>query len=138
MHIFVNIPAADLSRSRAFYEGIGWSINESFSDENAICVVMEQDKFLMVLRRDFYQGFLPEGKQVGDPATTSLALVSFDLPSREDVDAFVARAADAGGAAGAPKDLGFMYQHQFDDPDGNHFEPFWMDPVAAQSGPPAE
>lgn len=31
-----------------------------------------------------------------------------------------------------------MYQRQFDDPDGNHFEPFWMDPVAAQQCPPAE
>jgi predicted lactoylglutathione lyase len=25
-----------------------------------------------------------------------------------------------------------MYQGQFDDPDGNHFAPFWMDP----EGPP--
>lgn len=138
MHIFVNLPVADLARSRAFFEGIGWTINESFSDENTICVVMDETAYIMALRRDFYQGFLPEGKQVGDPATTSLALVSFDLPSREDVDAFIGRVVAAGGTAGGTQDLGFMYQRQFDDPDGNHFEPFWMDPEAAQSGPPAE
>ncbi|OJX65623.1 MAG: hypothetical protein BGO95_01860 [Micrococcales bacterium 73-13] len=137
MHIFVNLPVADVERSKAFFTAIGWSINEQFTDENAACVVLDEDKFLMVLRRDFYATFL-EGKQVGDPVTTSLALVSFDLPSKEEVDAFIDRVAAAGGEVGKTSDLGFMYQRQFDDPDGNHFEPFWMDPVAAESGPPAE
>ncbi|WP_298128953.1 VOC family protein [Micropruina sp.] len=137
MHIFINLPVADVERAKAFFVAIGWSINENFTDENAACVVIEDDKYLMVLRRDFYQTFLDD-KQVGDPATTSLALISFDLPSKGDVDAFVDRVAAAGGVVGRTQDLGFMYQRQFDDPDGNHFEPFWMDPVAAQQGPPAE
>ena len=137
MHIFINLPVADVERANAFFVAIGWSINENFTDENAACVVIEDDKYLMVLRRDFYQTFLDD-KQVGDPATTSLALISFDLPSKGDVDAFVDRVAAAGGVVGRTQDLGFMYQRQFDDPDGNHFEPFWMDPVAAQQGPPAE
>ena len=137
MHIFINLPVADVERAKAFFVAIGWSINENFTDENAACVVIEDDKYLMVLRRDFYQTFLDD-KQVGDPATTSLALISFDLPSKGDVDAFVDRVAAAGGVVGRTQDLGFMYQRQFDDPDGNHFEPFWMDPVAAENGPPAE
>lgn len=137
MHIFINLPVADAERAKAFFVAIGWSINENFTDENAACVVIEDDKYLMVLRRDFYQTFLDD-KQVGDPATTSLALISFDLPSKGGVDAFVDRVAAAGGVVGRTQDLGFMYQRQFDDPDGNHFEPFWMDPVAAQQGPPAE
>ncbi len=92
----------------------------------------------MILRRDFYSGFLPEGKTIGDPATTSLALIAFDLPSKADVDAFMDGVVAAGGKSGKTVDLGFMYQRQFDDPDGNHFEPFWMDPVAAENGPPSE
>lgn len=137
MHIFINLPVTDVERSKEFFTAIDWGINENFTDENAACVVIEDDKYLMVLRRDFYGTFL-DGKQVGDPATTSLALVSFDLPSKEDVDAFIARAEEAGATVGRTLDLGFMYQRQFDDPDGNHFEPFWMDPVAAQQGPPSE
>jgi predicted lactoylglutathione lyase len=27
-----------------------------------------------------------------------------------------------------------MYQRQFDDPDGNHFAPFWTDPDGPPSG----
>ncbi len=138
MNIFVNLPIADVERSKTFFEAIGWSINPNFTDENAACVVMGDNAYLMVLRRDFYAGFLAGRKEVGDPATTSLALVSFDLPSREAVDAFIDRVAAAGGKVGDTQDLGFMYQRQFDDPDGNHFEPFWMDPVAAENGPPAE
>ncbi len=137
MNIFVNLPIADIDRSRAFFTAIGWSINENFSDENAACIVVDDDKFLMVLRRPFYESFL-EGKTVGEATTTSLALISFDLPSRNAVDAFVEKVAAAGGKVGKTQDLGFMYQRQFDDPDGNHFEPFWMDAAAAESGPPAE
>lgn len=137
MSIFVNLPTADVERAKTFYSALGWSINELFSDENAACVVIDETTYLMVLRRDFYAGFL-DGKEVGDPATTSLALISFDLPSKEDVDAFIDRVAAAGGKVGKTNDLGFMYQRQFDDPDGNHFEPFWMDPAAAAGGPPAE
>lgn len=28
------------------------------------------------------------------------------------------------------EDLGFMYSRAFEDPDGNGFGPFWMDPAA--------
>jgi len=138
MNLFVNLTTTDVARARAFFEAIGWSINPNFSDENAICVVLDDDKFLMVLHQDFFRTFLPDGKTVAGPASAVGALVSFDLPDRASVDAFIERAAAAGATIGATQDLGFMYQRQFDDPDGNHFEPFWMDEDAAQHGPPAE
>jgi len=138
MNLFVNLATTDVARARTFFEAIGWSINPNFSDENAICVVLDDDKFLMVLHQDFFRTFLPDGKTVADPASAVGALVSFDLPDRASVDAFIERAAAAGATIGATQDLGFMYQRQFDDPDGNHFEPFWMDEDAAQHGPPAE
>jgi predicted lactoylglutathione lyase len=50
------------------------------------------------------------------------------------VDTFVAKAEAAGATVGGTDDYGFMYQRHFDDPDGNHFAPFWTDP----DGPPAE
>jgi len=138
MSIFVNLPVADVDRAKAFYSGLGWTINENFTDENAACVVIDETTYLMVLRRDFYATFLDGRKEVGDPETTSLALISFDLPSREAVDEFAAKVEEAGGRVGPVRDLGFMYQREFDDPDGNHFEPFWMDPAAAAGGPPTE
>jgi predicted lactoylglutathione lyase len=32
-----------------------------------------------------------------------------------------------------PQDHGFMYGWSFYDPDGHHWEVFWMDPAAAQA-----
>ncbi|MGO1543915.1 MAG: VOC family protein [Gulosibacter sp.] len=137
MSIFVNIPVADVERSRAFFTAIGWTINNNFSDENAISVEIADGQYLMALQRDYYQTFIGS-KSVGDPSTQSLALIAFDLPSRDAVDAFNEAVRQAGGKVGEIQDHGFMYGGQFDDPDGNHFEPFWMDPAAAESGPPAE
>ena len=67
-------------------------------------------------------------------SVSRLAAIAFDLPSREAVDALVARAEAAGATLDPVDDYGFMYQQGFDDPDGNHFEPFWADPA----GPSAD
>ena len=136
MPVFINLPVSDVERTAAFCTALGWSINPLFSDENATCVMVDEHTYLMMLRRDFYATFIGD-KAVADPATTSGALIAFHLPSREAVDEFMLRAEAAGASVGKTQDLGFMYQRQFDDPDGNHFEPFWMDPAAAETGPPA-
>lgn len=40
--IFVNLPVTDIARSRTFYEGLGFSINEHFSDEQSASVVVSE------------------------------------------------------------------------------------------------
>jgi len=137
MPTFLNLPVADLERSKAFYSALGWTIEPNFTDDNAACIVQNEHSYLMLLKHDFYSTFIGT-KSIGDAHTTSLALYAFSLDSREEVDAFLARADAAGAKLGPTKDYGFMYQGQFDDPDGHHFEPFWMDPAAAESGPPQE
>ena len=133
MSFFANLPVADLERSKAFFTALGWGINEAVTDDNAACFVLGDDVYLMALRRDYYASLGDGSKQVGDPATTSLVTFAFDFPTRADVDAFVAKAEAAGAKVNGTDDYGFMYQRQFDDPDGNHFAPFWTDP----DGPPA-
>ena len=53
------------------------------------------------------------------------------------VDAMVEAAAAAGGKAdpGPKQDMGGkMYGRSFEDPDGHHWEPMWMDAAAAEQG----
>ena len=133
VNFFANFPVTDLERSKAFYAALGWRLNEAISDDNAACFILEEGLYLMALRRDYYAGLGDGSKEVGDPAKTSLVTFAFDFPTRADVDAFVERAGAAGAVLGGTSDYGFMYQRQFDDPDGNSFAPFWMDP----EGPPA-
>jgi uncharacterized protein len=127
--IFVNLPITDLVASRRFYEGLGFTINEQFSDDTAACVVVSEAIYLMILTRDKFASFatLP----VGEPSKTCSALIALDQDDKAAVDRFVARALAHGGSEPKPtSDLGFMYQRTVADPDGNTFEPFWMDPAA--------
>ena len=133
--MFVNIPVTDLPRARAFYVGLGFSINEMFSDDTAACVVISEANYLMILTREKFASFstLP----VGDPSRTCAVLIALALDDKPAVDRFAAAALAHGGSEPKPvSDLGFMYQRTIADPDGNTFEPFWMDPAAAGGGPP--
>jgi uncharacterized protein len=130
--IFVNLPVTDLPRARAFYQGLGFTINEQFSDDTAACVVVSDTIYLMILTRAKFASFstLP----VADPKTTCGTLIALSQDDKTAVDRMVAAALSHGGSEPRPvADLGFMYQRTIADPDGNTFEPFWMDPAAITS-----
>ena len=133
--IFVNLPVADVAKSTAFYEAIGFTKNPQFSNEQASSMVWSDSIFVMLLAHDFYRTFTP--KQIADSHKTSGALYALSFDSRAEVDTIT----DAAAAAGAsephgPEDMGFMYSRAFEDFDGHGWGPFWMDPEAAEQGPP--
>lgn len=134
--IFVNLPTRDVGKARQFYTGLGYTINETFSDATTICVVISQAIHLMILERERFAGFAP--RPVADPAAVTGALVALMTDSRAAVDAYRDRAVAHGGTDnGKTQDFGFMYSHSLSDPDGNVIEIGWMDPVAATGGPEA-
>lgn len=136
--IFLNLPVTDLDRARAFYEAIGYRINPMFTDHNAACVVVEDEhSYFMLLTREYFATFTK--KPIADPAVTAQISIAIALESREAVDAMLATGLAAGGAEpNDPQDLGFMYSRDLDDPDGNALSFLWMDPAAAEQGPPAD
>lgn len=128
--IFVNLPVADVAKSRAFYQALGFSINEAFSNEKGACVVVSDQIYIMILARDYFQTFI--ALPVGAPAGAVTSLCALSCENRAEVDAMLTAALAAGGGEPvAARDLGFMYNRSFTDPDGHMFEPFWMDPAAA-------
>lgn len=127
--IFVNLPITDVKRSRIFYEALGYKINEQFSDETTACVVVSETIYFMILEQERFKSFLTG--PLGDPAKATSAIMALSQDSRAEVDAFAAAALAHGGTeVKDPTDLGFMYNRSICDPDGNLFEPFWMDPAA--------
>lgn len=129
--IFVNFPVTDVARSRTFYEALGYTINEQFSDETAASVVVSDTIYFMILNHERFQGFAT--KSMADPATTTGVILALSQDSRAAVDAITEAAIQAGGSEPKPaQDMGFMYLRTFQDPDGNVFEPFWMDQGAVQ------
>ena len=134
--IFVNIATTDLERATAFYTALGATVNPNFTDENAACLVWDENVFFMVLRRDFMATFTD--KRIGDPTAETTALVSLSRDSREAVDAAIQAGVAAGGRElREAQDYGFMYSRDLEDADGNELGFLWMDPKAAELGPEA-
>ncbi len=129
--IFVNLPVTDVARSTAFYEALGFTKNEMFSNEVASAMVWSEEIYLMILGRDFFQTFTP--KQIADAQATTEVLVCLSFDSRAEVDAITEAAAANGGTGDVRpiQDMGFMYSRAFADPDGHMFEPMHMDMAAA-------
>jgi len=135
-NIFVNLATDDLERSKAFYTALGAGINPLFTDDNAACIVWDDNVYFMVLRREFFSSFTD--KAVADAKTTAQVLVAMSRDSRADVDAVIEAGLAAGGSEPRPAtDLGFMYNRDLEDPDGNILEFLYMDPAAAEKGPEA-
>lgn len=126
-NIFINLPVADLDRSMAFFSHLGFTFNPMFTDEKAACMVVYDNIFVMLLRREYFQTFTK--KPVHNAHLAVEVLVGIDAESREAVDALVAKALEAGGTAPNPvQDHGFMYGHGFEDLDGHTWEVIWMAP----------
>lgn len=125
--IFVNLPVADLPRSRTFFEALGWHFNPQFSNEQGACLVISDTIHVMLLVPDFYQTFIP-GKTVCDARRQNEVIVCLSADSNADVDRLVDAAVAAGGTVPRPpQDMGFMYSRSFDDLDGHQWEIVHMD-----------
>lgn len=135
--IFVNLPVRDLGPSGAFYRALGGTVNGLFSDEQATCVMFSDTIGVMLLTHERYSQFT--SRTIGDARAQSQALLALSVETREEVDTAIAAAVAADGTAdpNPVQDLGFMYGRSAEDPDGNVWEILWMDPAAAESGPPA-
>src|SRR6476619_4717691 len=130
MSLFITCPVESVARATAFYTARGWTLNAKMSDHNVSCFAIAPEQYVMLGSREMYASVGGAEELVGGPHTPSKVTVSFDLGSREAVDALAERAAAAGGRIGDTDDYPFMYQRQFDDPDGYHYSPFWMKPDA--------
>jgi predicted lactoylglutathione lyase len=125
--IFVNLPVKDLQRSVDFFTALGYSFDPRFTDENATCLIIDEDHiYAMLLTHDFFKRFTK--KQIADATASTEAILALSTDSREAVDKLVDKALASGGsAANEPDDQGFMYSRSFQDPDGHIWEVLSMD-----------
>ncbi len=124
-YIFVNLPVHDLNRSRAFFTALGYTFDEAHSDDRALCMILGDNLFAMLLRRDFFATFTT--RDVADATASTEVLTALSVADRSEVDAMMERAVAAGGATvGDPQDHGFMYHRSYADPDGHIWEILWM------------
>lgn len=124
--IYVNLPVKDLAKTRAFWTALGFSFNEQFSDDKALCLVLNEGSiYSMFITEEFFTTF------TGRPLTggkSTQVLMAIEVESRNRVDEIV-RAALLNGAVRYREstDHGWMYYDSFADPDGHQWEILFSD-----------
>jgi predicted lactoylglutathione lyase len=130
--IFVNLPVRNLDQSVAFFTRLGYKFNPQFTDENATCMIVSEDIYVMLLVEHYFKTFTP--KPIADAMKTTEVLLCLSCESRAQVDEIVAKAVAAGGTTpNKPQDHGFMYQHGYQDLDGHMWELVHMSGMPPQS-----
>jgi uncharacterized protein len=123
--IFLNFPVADLPKSMAFFQALGYSLNPQFTGDTAACVVISETIFVMLATHAKFREFTP--KAICDTTQAVEVLINLSCESRQEVDDLVAKALAAGGTTyDKAEDFGFMYTHSFLDPDGHGWGLFHM------------
>jgi predicted lactoylglutathione lyase len=130
--IFVNLPVADVARSRAFFTQVGYAFDERMCNGSALAVELGPNIYAMLLQREYFAQF-HDGTVAEGGRTEVLTCLSAD--SREHVDSLVDAAVAAGGRDVRTEDYGgsdFMYGRSYADLDGHIWEIMWMDVAAAE------
>ncbi|GEK78950.1 VOC family protein [Agrococcus baldri] len=126
--VFPNYAVAEIARSTAFYEALGFTRNPDFSDETTSCMVVNEQVAVMLLEHAKFDEFLTAGQQRA-PRDTLENLLAMLLGSRDEVDAFASAGAGAGGTLSKPVEANEwgMYGGQLTDPDGHIIDFFFME-----------
>ena len=112
--IFVNLPVKDLNKTIKFFTKLGFKFNPKFTDENATCMIIGKNIFVMLLVERFFKTFIK--KEIANTSKT------------KEVDEMISKVIKAGGKeAREAQDHGWMYGRAFEDLDGHIWEIFYMD-----------
>lgn len=124
--IYVNLPVKNIEQTKAFWTNVGFPVNDQISDENAVCIIMGDNMYVMFLTEDYFQTFSERPVPKGD---TTQVLVAIGLNSRKEVDQVVNAAVENGATQHEePQDHGWMYQNSFWDINGHGWNIIFADP----------
>ena len=125
--IYVNLPIKNLEKTREFWTKLGFSFNEEFSDDKALCLVLNEGLiYSMLISHEFFSTFT--NRSIADASTTQV-LVAIEVESRELVDQLVKNAFLNGASRYKESaDHGWMYYDSFADLDGHQWEIMFTDP----------
>lgn len=119
--IFINLPITNLEQTRAFWSDLDFRFNEQFSDDKALCLILnEGSMYAMLITQPMFATFT--NKPIADRTTTQ-AIFAIEVNTREEVDHMVATALSNGATRFKESvNHGWMYYDSFADLDGHQWE----------------
>lgn len=125
--IFVNLPVKDLIKTRKFWTQLGFSFNEDFSDDNALCLVLNDGSiYSMLISHEMFSTFT--NRPIAEANSTQV-LIAIEVDSKEQVDIIVNLAINNGAKRYREIiDHGWMYYDSFADLDGHQWEIMFKNP----------
>jgi uncharacterized protein len=126
--IWLNLPVKEVAKSKIFFSKIGFSFNEQNETEHSSCMLVGEKNFVVMLFEEpMFEGFVQN--KITDTQSGSEVLISIDVESREEVDAFAQKVEEAGGTlfAKPAESQGWMYGCGFTDLDGHRWNVLFMD-----------
>jgi len=78
--LFVNLPVKDLNKTVKFFTKLGFTSNPEFTDENATCMIVGNDNFVMLLVEKFFKTFTK--KEISDVSKNTEVIVALSTQSR--------------------------------------------------------
>jgi predicted lactoylglutathione lyase len=124
--IWVNLPIKNIQQTRDFWTKQGFSFNEQFSDEKALCLILKEDSiYAMLITHDFFSTFT--NRPIADGTTTQV-LNAIQVDSVDTVNKIVSTALANGGTRyKESQDHEWMYYDTFADIDGHQWEIMYAD-----------
>jgi len=117
--LFVNLPVADLDRSKAFFTGLGLALFGA-TDDMASVIISEHTQ-VMLFAKPAFAAYARN--DVADPNVGTQAILVLGLETPAEVDELVDHALAAGATpVGEPRKEDYRYQRGFADLDGHHWE----------------
>ncbi len=126
--MWLNLPVADMERSKSFYRAIGYRENERHASNPQVgsFLIGKHDVVLMLFPADVFANF--SGLPTGFPTEIASVLLNVGMDSRGAVDAITSAAQQAGGTVYLEPQLmqDSMYVSGFTDPDGHRWSVLYL------------
>lgn len=126
--VFINMATNNVAEAREFYSKVGFEINEMFSTDDNVFVVLSENVQLILGSPDFFKQ-LGEQRPFIDATQQTEASIAISAHSRQEVDELFDKAIAAGGTsfgdAVEEKEIG-LYAHAFFDLDGHKIDINYM------------
>ena len=116
--IFINLPVADLKKSKEFYTKLGFTSYPLFTGNNQICMAWSEEILVMLQSKEFFN--VGSAKQIADSKKVISASFTLPVENIEKLNGIVKNGLKAGGSEVRPMiDEGFMQIRTIEDLDGH-------------------